>query len=213
MKNLPFPVLHRLSLAFGILNKYEEQGVSRISSSELGNHLGQSAHTIRKDINCCGVAGGAGTKYEIAALKKLIRDQLGFGITRNCCIVGFGKLGSAILDHLPGATDGTCRLVAGFDSNVNRLETVKASIPLFPAYRIEEIVRQMKIELAIITVAPEQAQEVADRCCDGGVVGLLNFAPVIIKPKSGDVFIRSMDIAGELRILAAQAFTNIKTDE
>jgi NADH/NAD ratio-sensing transcriptional regulator Rex len=91
------------------------------------------------------------------------------------------------------------------------LETIRTTVPLFPVSRIEELARQMSIELAILAVPAQQAQEAADRCCDGGITGILNCTGVPVKSKNGGVFIRPMDVAGELRILAAQAFTENKT--
>ena len=213
MKKIPLPVIYRLSYVYEIINKLEESGVGKVSSSELGEYLGQTAHTIRKDIHFLGIAGTPGTKYEIADLKRLIIEHLGFGEWKKCCIVGLERLGEALLEHLLAMPQGAFQIVAGFDSNINRLETIKSSVELFPAYRIEEVVRQLRIELALIAVAPQQAQDAADRCCDGGVAGLLNFTPTVIKPKRDDCFVRSIDVSGELRILAALAFTNMNRNE
>jgi redox-sensing transcriptional repressor len=210
-KKLPFPVLQRLSQIYGVLEDIGAQGCKRVSSAELGGMIGESAHTIRKDINFCGVAGVAGAKYDVAALKALIGGELGFGSPLKCCIIGLGKFGAALLENLSTAPDGPGKLAAGFDSNVNRLETIRTTVPLFPAHRIVEIVGQMSIDIGILAVAPQQAQDAADRCCDGGITGLLNCTPAIVRPKNSRVFIRQMDIAGELRILAALAFTNKKT--
>jgi redox-sensing transcriptional repressor len=213
MKKIPLPVIYRLSYVFDLLNKLEEGGVERVSSTELGEYLGQTAHTIRKDIHFLGIAGTAGTKYDIVGLKKLIAGHLGFSTPKKSCIVGLGKLGSALLDYTMAIPQDIFRIVAGFDSNINRLETIETSIELFPAYRIEETVKRMQIELALITVPPQQAQEAADRCCSGGVAGLLNFTPTVVRPKNPGVFVRSVDITGEFRICAALAFTNRLTTE
>ncbi|MBN1306562.1 MAG: redox-sensing transcriptional repressor Rex [Chitinispirillaceae bacterium] len=208
MKKIPFPVIQRLSYVFEIINKLEENGIGKISSSELGGYLGQTAHTIRKDIHFLGIAGTPGTKYEIADLRRLLIDHLGFGEPKRCCIVGLGRLGEALLEQLLAIPQDAFAVVAGFDSNINRLETIRTSIELFPAYRIEKTVRKLQIELALIAVLPQQAQEAADRCCDGGVRGILNFTPAVIKPKRKGVFVRAVDVSGELRILAALAYTS-----
>lgn len=213
MKKIPLPVIHRLSYVFEIINKLEGSGVGKVSSSELGGYLGQTAHTIRKDIHFLGIAGAPGTKYEIADLRRLITEHLGFGEPKKCCIVGLGRLGEALLEQLLAMPQDAFRIVAGFDSNINRLETIQTPVELFPAYRIGEVVRRLQVELALIAVSPQQAQDAADRCCDGGVAGLLNFTPAVIKPKRNDCFVRSIDVSGELRILAALAFTALNRNE
>ena len=213
MSRIPLPVLSRLSLAFDMITRLEEKGERKISSAELGRYLGQTGHTIRKDIHFLGNAGSAGAKYEIADLKKLIAVNLGFQHPKRCCIVGLGRLGSAILEYTSTSGQDAISVVAGFDSSVNRIETIQTNVELFPAYQLVEVARQKRIELAIITVPPENAQEVAERCCEGGVTGLLNFTDVIIKPPNENVFVRSVDITGEMRILAAQAFTSLTATE
>ncbi len=210
MNKIPDPVIYRLSYLFELLNMLEKKGVVNISSAEVGSFVGLSSHTIRKDINYLGIAGGRGKKYSIAELKKLLTDHLGFGEPKNCCIVGLGRVGESILDHMLKIKHEGLKIVAGFDSNINRLETIKTTIDLFPAYRIEEIISRMNIELALITVPPQNAQEAADRCCDGGVKGILNLTSAVIRPKCNDCFVRSVDFFSELRILTALIFTNNK---
>ncbi|MBN1756802.1 MAG: redox-sensing transcriptional repressor Rex [Chitinispirillaceae bacterium] len=207
-KSLPIPVLCRLSSLYDYLTNLHKKGVSRISSNELGMVLGQTSHTIRKDISFLGAAGTAGTKYSIDDLLALLTDRLGFNQVKKCCIVGLGRIGSALMEHFSVYDQQEFRLVAGFESNINRLETLHSPIALYPAYRIEEIIRQMRIELAMIAVPPQNAQEVADRCCGGGVTGILNFTPTVVKVDNEAVFIRSIDISGELRVLSALLHTS-----
>lgn len=210
MGQIPFPVLYRLSCLFSILEKMEAEGVLKVSSAELGRMLGQSSHTIRKDIHHLGAAGAAGNKYGIHDLKELISRGLGYETATRCCVVGLGRLGTALLEHPLGDERSGYQIVAGFDSNINRLETIRTTVALFPAYRIADIVRQLKIDLALIAVPQSQAQEAADRCSEGGVHGILNFTSTVIVPKNSGVHVRTIDIAGELRLLAALAFTGKK---
>jgi redox-sensing transcriptional repressor len=93
--------------------------------------------------------------------------------------------------------------VAGFDSDVNKLETIKTAIMVFPSYDIAEIVKKMGIELAIIAVPVSHAQEMADRLITGGIRGILNLTPTVITIGGNRCFVRNIDIAGELRILSA----------
>ena len=207
-KKIPFPVLYRLSLLFDLLNQMKGQGTVKVSSAELGRALGQTSTTIRKDISFIGIAGSAGTKYSTDDLLSLISGRLGFSRLKNCCVIGLGRLGSALIGHLTSIEACPFRVVAGFESNINRLETVQSPVALFPAYRIGEMVKQLHIELAILTVPQQQAQEVADRCWDGGINGILNLTPAVVRPRDGNKFVRSMDISGELRVLSALLFTH-----
>lgn len=205
-KKIPDATVARFSCLYEILGKLQKQGVEKVTSAELGRYLGQSAITVRKDIHYIGAGGTAGAKYPVAQMRSTIADRFGFDKPRSCCIVGLGRIGSALLEHLVSENQSTYEVVAGFDSNINRLETIHTPVELFPAYRIEEIVRRMGIEIAVIAVPQTQAQEAADRCCDGGVTGILNFTPTYIIPRHERVTVRSVDITSEVRILAALTY-------
>jgi redox-sensing transcriptional repressor len=182
----------------------EKEGISRISSPELEKKIGMPSHTIRKDINYLGEIGNTGSGYDVVRLKDHIAQKLAFEAGQKACIVGLGHLGLAILNS-PAMNGGDFTIVAGFDSNVNKIETITSSVPLFPSYEIAEIVKKSGIALAIVTVPPQSAQEVCDRLVDGGIKGIVNFAQTIIRPKREGVFIRNIDITVECRILSVLA--------
>jgi redox-sensing transcriptional repressor len=211
MKNtIPQPTIIRLCSIYELLCNLEKEGVKRVSSTELEERTGVPSHSIRKDISYIGEVGSTGSGYEVARLREHILRNLGFDRERKACIVGLGRIGSAIMQW-PLLAEGEFRIVAGFDSNINKVETIKTPIGVFPAYEIPDVVKRMGIELGIIAVPPAAAQEVADRLMEAGVRGIVNFAPVIIKPRSAGCFVRAIDIANELRILSVMmAIASIK---
>jgi redox-sensing transcriptional repressor len=199
---IPQPTIMRLCAIYQLLCNLEKEGVKRVSSAELEEKTGIPSHTVRKDINFIGEVGSTRSGYEVAKLKQHIVKKLGLDRERKACLVGLGRIGSAILQW-PISTDGEFRIVAGFDSDINKVETIKTSIDVFPSYEIPEVVKRMGIELGIIAVPAARAQEVADRLMEAGVKGIVNFAPAIITSRRNDCFIRNMDIGGELRVLSA----------
>jgi redox-sensing transcriptional repressor len=198
---IPVPTVERLTILCTILDKLESDGVMNVSSSELGEITGVQPNTIRKDINFIGQPG-AEAGYNVKTLKNTIEVGLGLQTHRKACIVGLGDLGSTIL-NFSGFLGSNIKIEAGFDSNINRLETFKTDIPLFPAYRIEEIVRNMQIELGVLTVSPASAQSVTEKLIQGGIKGILNFTPVVIKTNNSDVSVRNIHMLEEFRILSA----------
>ena len=199
---IPEPSVIRLCLMYRFLEKLDASSVKTVFSSDIGENLGVTAHTVRKDISFLGEIGNTAAGYDVAKLKNHIYRHLGLDKKRFACIVGLGRLGKSLLNY-EQFLDGEYKLIAGFDSDINTLEMTKTSISLYPSYRIEELVRDLKIELAVIAVPSTSAQDVADRLISGGVKGIINFAPVIVKSQSGDVVIRNIDFYGELRILSA----------
>jgi len=198
------PSAERLSRLAHLLEQRHDRHTP-VSSTELERLTGWPSHTIRKDISALSLPETVSTTagYDSHLLATAIRQNLGFGEeTQNCCIVGLGRLGSAFLEYT-GFTDSPFTLCAGFDSNVNRIEILKASVPLFPTFKMKEIIPRLAIRYAILCVPPEQAQNTALRLADCGVAGIVNFTPAIVRPIEG-VEIEQVSIVDVLGGLAAR---------
>ncbi|HEX7509993.1 MAG TPA: hypothetical protein VF335_01725, partial [Chitinivibrionales bacterium] len=146
--------------------------------------------------------------YSIKKLMAHISGHMGLRDSRSACIVGLGRLGTAILNYERLAASGL-NIIAGFDSNINKLETIRTAIPLFPAYEISKVVKRLRIELAVLAVPAIAAAEAAQRLVDGGIHGIVNFSPAVLKPAEG-VFVRNIDLVGEFRILSVLSLLHTK---
>ena len=180
-----------------------------ITSSHIEALTGWASHTVRKDIsflgaavegeNAAGAVGSSGG-YDPAALVSLIRKALGLEKRRKFCVVGLGRLGSAYL-NVPDHDGGEFELAAGFDTNVNRTEILKSSAPLYPAYKMGEVIGRFNIEIALLCVPEEAAQGTAEKLAAAGIRGILNFAPVAITVPQG-IAVRNVCLMDELRALS-----------
>ena len=199
--NIPQPAKERLLQLMRMCEKLiqaEESGP--LSSAAAEQLTGLPRDTIRKDISFFGGAGGSNSGYEPELLIPLIKKALGLDRRRNFCVVGLGRLGSACLNFSP-AELGEFRLVAGFDSNVNRLEILRAEVPLYPAYKMPEVVSRFGIEIALLCVPVDAAQAAAEKCAAAGIRGILNFAPTALRLPQG-ITARNVYVTDELRALA-----------
>jgi redox-sensing transcriptional repressor len=202
----------------------EESGPGPVTSAGIEALTGWASHTIRKDISFLGGEGilGSSAGYDPAALAGAIKKALGLNRRRLFCVVGLGRLGSAYLNFrgfepeagtetVPEAGSGTDRrrgepefeLAAGFDTNVNRVEILKSSAPLYPAYKMGEVIRRFGVEIALLCVPPGAAQAAAEKLAAAGIRGILNFAPVPLK-LGPEIAVRNVFLADELRALAVQ---------
>jgi redox-sensing transcriptional repressor len=201
MKNpIPNPSIERLCLMYHLLEQMEENGIQKISSAELGRNLCVNANSIRKDISYLGEIGNCRAGYYIKNLREFISVKLQINRKRKSCIVGLGRLGTAILEYDRLAKNGF-GIVAGFDSNINKIETIQTKVPLFPASEIAAKVRQEGIDLGVLAVPATAARDSAKRLIEGGIVGIVNFSPIVLKPEKG-IFIRNIDLVGEMRIVS-----------
>jgi len=211
---IPKPTAERLSQLARLL----EQRAARsgtISSSEIQQLTGWPSHTIRKDISSLAAAIGASANgaaepdfsttsgYDQAKLASAIRKALGFtNEQRKCCIVGLGRLGSAFLEYA-GFQGSSFELTAGFDSNVNRVEILKADFPLYPAFKMKEVIQRTGIAYAVLCVPPQQAQGTADRLVECGILGIVNFTPAILSVPHG-IEVENVSVIDALGSLTAR---------
>ena len=121
---------------------------------------------------------GVSNGYKTADLINLLNDVLEAG-TKNCCIVGLGRLGAALLDE--NITEGNgFHIKAGFDSNINRVEILRSTFPLYPATEMQYMIKREDIGYAILTVSDNQAQQMADRLIKAGIKGIVNMTNVVL---------------------------------
>ncbi len=190
----------------------EARGVGRVSSSKLGSLLGIAPHNIRKDINILGELGETGAGYDVYRLRTALQEKLGLKHSRRVALVGLGRLGRAVLEHEQLVEKGF-DIVVGFDSNMNRLETIRTEIPVHHADEISEVVRKERIPLGIITVPSSAAQETADRLIEGGVTGIVNFSPAVIVSDRPNVTVSNIDLVGRLMVLTAREAVRAGEDD
>ncbi|MDR0600055.1 MAG: CoA-binding protein [Treponema sp.] len=219
-------LLHILRTLETLLRETPEEAVRSVTSLELEDLSGWPRHIIRKDLSLLGAAGpelGSRAGYNPRRLLPRIKEALDLDRRRKFCVVGLGRLGSAYL-NLDPASLGEFELAAGFDNNVNRVEILKSPAPLFPVFKMREVVGRFGIELALLCVPAGEAQGAAEKCAAAGIRGILNFAPVVLKPPErrpraadaagpavetmkpalGPVTVRNVYITDELRALTLQ---------
>ena len=114
--------------------------------------------------------------------------------------MGDGNLGRAILSYFtyrhPGLT-----IVAAFDTDESKVDRVISGCRCYHTRDFESKVKELDINVGIITVPAGQAQAVADMMVAAGIKGVLNFAPVPLRvPET--VCADRIDIASSLEKLA-----------
>ncbi|MEA2012748.1 MAG: redox-sensing transcriptional repressor Rex [Verrucomicrobiota bacterium] len=200
---IPRPTVCRLCMVSRLLEKLHLQGRESISSTELGKLSDISPYTVRKDFSFLGDLKVLNRCYDIVFLNNIIRRRLQLEGEKLVCVVGLGRIGSAILNYDSFLSHGY-KIVLGFDSSINRVETIKTDISVYPAYEIEERVHFLSIDFAILAVPASAAQEVAQRLINGGVKGILNFSQSIIKTEVDGIVIQNIDLVNELDFIRAR---------
>lgn len=177
------PLTHnRLCLYLRSLRRLDEDGHRWVSSQELADRFHLSAAQIRKDLTQLGAFGTRGVGYEIAELVERLTRLLRLDRVHRIVVVGMGNLGRALSSYL-GFNHGAFHVVAGVDADPEKIgKAVPAGFVVRPTSELTEVVVAERIDLGVLTVPPEVAQENYDLLVAAGVRGVLNFAPARIRP-------------------------------
>jgi redox-sensing transcriptional repressor len=190
----PDVVIGRLPLYARSLRYLLQEGVTSVSSQELGDRINVTAAQIRKDLSYFGEFGKQGIGYDVEKLLAQIEDILGLTQEWSVALVGIGHLGEAIARYEGFRSQGI-RIVALFDSDPAKQGTAINGLTISGDDQIEAVCREHGVRLAIISVPASRAQEVADMLIGAGVRAILNYAPVVIQVPEG-VWVRNIDPVG-----------------
>ncbi len=201
MKTLKIPeaTVMRLSLYSLFLEQAEEEGKVTVSSGEIAEGVGVSPAMVRKDLAYFGEFGTRGVGYNAGDLNQQIRRILGLNREWPVILVGAGKLGSALALYQGFLRQGF-HIVGVFDNDPERFGKRLGQIVVQPVSQMEEVIRKRGVEMAIITVPDEAAQEVAERLVGAGVKAILNFSSKVLNVPR-EVVVRHVDFSVHLGVL------------
>lgn len=195
------PVYRRCLMQAGAI------GMEVINSLQLAQMAGTNAAQVRKDLSYLGELGTRGIGYDVPELHAHLSEVLGVGERRRVAVVGFGRLGAALLGYRGFAERGF-DVVGVFDADPGRIGTVvdargpvRKGLTVRGVKRLEHDVANLGVEIAILAVPAPAAQATADRLVKGGVSAILNFAPVVLSVPP-QVVVRWVDMSSELQVLS-----------
>ena len=193
-------VIKRLPRYRRYLIGLRKQGVEKISSKEFSNLIGYTASQIRQDLNNFGGFGQQGYGYSVDGLYDEISAILGLDKEYRMVIMGAGNLGQAIAKYTHFHKQGF-KVCGVFEISPNLIGKDLDGIEIMDYENIVEYVEEEEIDIGIICVNQNNAQEVADKLSFAGVKGIWNFAPTDIEvPKH--VALENVHLSDSLHSLA-----------
>ncbi len=193
---LPPRTVERLSKYRRLLRKYKTEAGDHIHSHSLADLLNISPEQVRRDMMLIGHTGNQRKGYSIDALISRIGGIIDGGFTQNIAVAGIGNLGRAVTTFVRKA-ETQLRIVAGFDTDPQKINTEVVGIPCYPISVLPDKIRELDISIAILTVPPDAAVEVTGMLLDSGIKGILNFTSVHLDVP-GEVYLKDYDIVTSL---------------
>ena len=171
----------------------------KITSAKICELTGWKDSLVRHDLwlignSVRGWKNGYNTADLLDAIQSINKSEV-----QNVCIADLGRLGAALLDeNLFGGSQFVIK--AGFDSNVNRVEILRSTFPLYPASDMNWVIRQEKITLAILAVADNDAQTMCDRLIKAGITGIVNMTRMVLSVPEG-IKIENLSVLNALKMI------------
>lgn len=195
---VPEATVERLSIYLRSMRGLNETRI--LPSQELADLVGTSDAQVRRDLAYFGEFGVPGQGYRVGKLKEEISRILGVDSTWWIALVGVGNLGAALLAY-PGFKRQGLRIKAAFDNDLSKIGKIWQGVRIQDVEKIPEVLPSERIKMGVIATPAGAAQTVADKLIEGGVKGILNFAPVRILIPEG-VKLRNVDLSIELGALS-----------
>jgi redox-sensing transcriptional repressor len=193
---------NRLSVYLRCLNELSTANIKTISSQELAEQFNLNSAQIRKDLGYFGEFGVRGVGYFVDDLRDHITKILGLDKPHRVAIVGAGRLGEALANY-KGFSRSNFIVAALFDNDKAKIgQRIGADeVVVHDVRRIERVMREEKIDVAVIAVPARSAQRVLNQIMSAGIKAILNFAPASLTARLG-VKVKTVDLTTSLESLS-----------
>lgn len=177
---VPEPTLRRLPWYLSNIKLMKEKGEQYVSSTQISKEINVDASQIAKDLSYVNISGRTRVGYNIDALIEVLESFLGFTNMHKAFLFGVGSLGAALLRD-SGLHHFGLEIVAAFDVNPELVGKDLNGIPIFHSDDFEAKMKEYDVNIGVLTVPINIAQEITDKMVDGGIKAVWNFTPFRIR--------------------------------
>ncbi|WP_321518353.1 redox-sensing transcriptional repressor Rex [uncultured Bacteroides sp.] len=177
---VPEPSLRRLPWYLSNVKLLKNKGEHYVSSTQISKEINIDASQIAKDLSYVNISGRTRVGYDIDELIAVLEDFLGFTNMHKAFLFGVGSLGGALLRD-SGLNHFGLEIVAAFDVNPELVGTSINGIPIFHSDDFIEKMKEYDVNIGVLTVPIEIAQNITDKMVEGGIKAVWNFTPFRIR--------------------------------
>ena len=177
---VPAPTLRRLPWYLSNIKLMKEKGEQYVSSTQISKEINIDASQIAKDLSYVDISGRTRVGYNIDALIEVLESFLGFTNMHKAFLFGVGSLGGALLRD-SGLQHFGLEIVAAFDVNPELVGKDLDGIPIFHSDDFEAKMKEYDVNIGVLTVPINIAQEITNKMVDGGIKAVWNFTPFRIR--------------------------------
>jgi len=196
------PSVRRLPSYLHIIRQAERGRDFYISGTVIAQELNLEPIQVRKDLAITGIVGKPKKGYPVEELIKAIERYLGWDQNHDAVLVGAGNLGSALMGYQEFQRHGL-RMVAAFDTDPQKVGGQVHGVPVRSMENLEEGIKEIKAEIAILTVPSPFAQSTAETLVRAGITSIWNFTNTKLKVPD-DIIVQREDLSSGYALLSVQ---------
>lgn len=209
-KNISKSVIRRLPRYYRFLEELLNEGVEKISSSQLAERMRSTASQIRQDLNCFGGFGQQGYGYNVAELRAEIGAILRLDSKRRVIVVGAGNLGRAIAAHIDFSQYG-CELIGIFDRDRSLLGLDIAGLKICSTSALSGFCAENKPDMAVLCIPRESARDTVKLLAECGVNAFWNFSHYDIQGDFPNAAVENVHLTDSLMTLSYSMENDVRS--
>ena len=208
MTKLPGKTVERLSEYRRTLLKCLNEKKNYIFSHDLAARLHITAVQVRRDLMLIGYSSVQRKGYDVRELIDTIGKIIDSEKSINVAIIGIGNLGRAVAGYFKGKRS-KLNVVASFDNDPQKINKVISGVKCYSYQELERLMKELDIQIAILTVPPDFAREVAEDMVRYGIKGILNYTTIPLNVPDG-IYLEEYDMITSMEKVAYFVKENLK---
>jgi redox-sensing transcriptional repressor len=197
---LPGKTVERLSEYRRTLLECLNEKRNFIFSHDLAARLHITAVQVRRDLMLIGYSSVLRKGYDVRELIDTIGKIIDSEESMNVAVIGIGNLGRAVAGYFKGKRS-KLNLVASFDNDQQKINKVISGVKCYSYNDFERLVKELDIQIALLTVPPDFAREISEEVVRFGIKGILNFTTIPLNVPS-EVYLEEYDMITSIEKVA-----------
>ncbi len=191
-QEIPKAAINRLPLYLRALTGLESSSTDVVCSEELGRLVGAAPAQIRKDLSHIGHLGVQGSGYDVSRLRRSLQETLGLDRQLPVVVVGLGYEELRPLTLGRGAS-AKFLVSRAYDTDPASLGRRIGDAVVEDIASLGQGSFDTPIEIAMVSVAQDVAQQIVDALIANGVRAILSFGPLAARVPD-DVQVHQVDM-------------------
>ncbi len=199
-EKISIAVVKRLPRYYRYLGDLLDNGITRISSSELSRKMHITASQIRQDLNKFGRFGQRGYGYNVEMLYEEIGKILGLDREYNMIIIGAGNLGQALVNY-PNFSRRGFKFIGIFDKNEKIIGNKAGGLTIQNVSELDGFLKNNRVDIAVLSIPKTNAPQISPILVKNGVKGIWNFSHIDLRTPE-DVIVENVHLTDSVMTLS-----------